>query len=296
MLLVELGFISSLSVQEQKKSKETFIFWEILYGIMGLFGKKKEQVDERISEKSEEFVLKEALETEVENLQKEFRTKQEEMDNITKKLQNVKEEYDIATSNLMSLKKESNKKKMELDTIYLEYRDIKSKISNADERFNKNKKSIEELDKIESNLRKMKQEFEKITEEHEEIKEKNAEEQYFLQEIRTQKIQAQKELEESNLRLYNAKQEIKNLQQSNLNEISVFTSKEKEFIEGEITGKRETKGIIKAASVVVGSLKSKLSMAEKEIETVQTLLEKERNEHTKTKNELEKLKGKLDLN
>ena len=68
---------------------------------MGLFGKKKEQVDEIVSKKSEEHVLKEALETEVENLQKEFRTKQEEIENITEKLHRVKEEYDIATSNLM---------------------------------------------------------------------------------------------------------------------------------------------------------------------------------------------------
>ena len=78
---------------------------------MGLFGKKKEQADETASEKSEELILKEALETEVENLQKEFRIKQEEVENITKKLQSVKEEYDVATSNLMSVKKESNQEK-----------------------------------------------------------------------------------------------------------------------------------------------------------------------------------------
>ncbi|GBL41812.1 hypothetical protein EMGBD3_11800 [Nitrosarchaeum sp.] len=37
-------------------------------------------------------------------------------------------------------------------------------------------------------------------------------------------------------------------------------------------------------------------MAEKEIETVQILLEKERGAHIQTKNELEKLKGKSDSN
>ena len=288
--MAELGFISSLFVQEQKKSKETFIFWEILYGIMGLFGKKKEQVDEIVSEKSEERVLKEALETEVENLQKEFRKKQEEIENITEKLHRVKEEYDIATSNLMSVKKESNQKKMELDTIYLEYKNVKLKISNADERLNKNKKSYDELDKVESNLTKMKQELEKITKEYDEIKEKIAEEQSSLHKIQIQQSQTQKELEEITSRLYNAK----NLQ-DNLNETSVFTFKEREFID-ETRDKRETKSIIEAASVVVGSLKSKLSMAEKELETVQTLLEKERNEHIQTKNELERLKGKLDSN
>src|SRR3989338_5580963 len=121
---------------------------------MGLFGKKKEQTEERVYEKSEELVLKEALETEVEKLQKEFRIKQEEIESITKKLQSVKEEYDVATSNLMSVKKESNQKKMELDTIYLEYKDIKSKITNADQIFNKNKKSIEEIETVQTLLEK----------------------------------------------------------------------------------------------------------------------------------------------
>ena len=135
----------------------------------------------------------------------------------------------------------------------------------------------------------MKYDLEKITKEYDEIKEKITEEQSSLHKIQTQQIQAQKELDGITSRLYNAK----SLQDNN--ETSVFTFKEKEFAD-ETRDKRETKGIIEAASVVVGSLKSKLSMAEKEIETVQTLLEKERNEHTKTKNELEKLKGKLDLN
>ena len=256
---------------------------------MGLFGKKKEQADEKRTEKSEEVVLKEALETEVENLQKEFRAKQEEIENITERLHKVKEEYDIATSNLMAVKKESNQKKMELDTIYLEYKNIKSKISSADEKLNKNKKSYDELDKVESNLTKMRHDLEKITKEYDEIKEKIIEEQSTLHKIQTQQIQAQKELEAITSRLYNAK----NLQDNN--ETSVFALKEREFID-ETRDKRETKGIIEAASVVVGSLKSKLSMAEKELETVQTLLEKERNEHIQTKNELERLKRKSDSN
>lgn len=253
---------------------------------MGLFGKKKEQADEIVSEKSEEYILKEALETEVENLQKEFRAKQEEIENIREKLHTVKEEYDIATSNLMSVKKESNQKKMELDTIYLEYKNVKSKISNANEKLSKNKKSYDELDKVESNLTKMKQELEKITKEYDEIKEKIVEEQSSLHKIQTQQSQAQKELEGITVRLYNAK----SLQDNN--EISDFTFKEKES--DKPRDKRETKGIIEAASVVVGSLKSKLSMAEKELEAVRTLLEKERNEHIQTRNELERLKRKSD--
>ena len=48
--------------------------------------------------------------------------------------------------------------------------------------------------------------------------------------------------------------------------------------------------MIEAASVVVGSLKSKLSTTQKELESIQLQLEKEIEEHKKTRNELEKLK------
>ena len=49
-----------------------------------------------------------------------------------------------------------------------------------------------------------------------------------------------------------------------------FQVKKKISLEQQIGGKQETKGIIEAASVVTASLKSKLSMAEKELEASST--------------------------
>ena len=60
--------------------------------MMGLFGNKKESMEEIAIEKSEEIILKEELETEVEKLQNEFRAKTEEVKEHEKKLQAVKEE------------------------------------------------------------------------------------------------------------------------------------------------------------------------------------------------------------
>lgn len=261
---------------------------------MGLFGKKREQDDEKSYKKSGEHSLRESIE--IENIQKEVTLKQEEIESITKKLQNVREEYSIATSNLMSVKKENNQKKMELDMTYLEYKGIKTKIKDADEKFNKNEKSIDELDKIELNLKKIKVEIENAIKELDEINKNIIESKSSLHEIDTQKIMAEKELEKINLKLYNNKQVEKNLDQSNPSEASGFTPEKKKIVEDEITTKRETQGIIEAASVVVGSLKLKLSMVEKETHAVQALLEKERNEHSQTRKELEKLKEKLNSN
>ena len=70
---------------------------------MGLFGKKK--VEETIDKKSEEYVLKEELESEVEKLQKEFREKEGEIANFTEKINSVKIEYDTTVTNLMLVKK-----------------------------------------------------------------------------------------------------------------------------------------------------------------------------------------------
>ena len=51
-------------------------------------------------------------------------------------------------------------------------------------------------------------------------------------------------------------------------------------------------GIIKAAGIVVRSLKTKLSLAQKELETLQAVLKKEREAHARTKAKLKKLVDK----
>ena len=121
---------------------------------MGLFGKKEDTV----SENSEEYVLKEELETEVESLQNEFRGKQDELNSIQEKIDSVKEEYETAVSNLMLVKKELNQKRMELDIVIREHKEIKEKIKNSEQI--KDSKSFEEFGKTEENLSKIKQELE----------------------------------------------------------------------------------------------------------------------------------------
>jgi chromosome segregation ATPase len=247
---------------------------------MGLFGKKKE------IEKNNESILKEELKSEVENLQNEFRTKQEEITKITEKIQKVKEEYDTTVSNLMSIKKEFNQKKMELDTVHREYREIRERIKNAQQI--KDTKSINEFNKTEKEFNRIKEELHKMTKEHNEIKEQIVKGQSSLQGIRKQQVEVGKELDEANSRLYNAKEELNKKDQ--FQDTSILTPKEKKEIKGENVSEKTNAGIIEAASVVVGSLKSKLTMTQKELEEIQGLLEEEREAHTKTRQELMKIK------
>jgi len=250
---------------------------------MGLFGKKKE---ETISEKSEEYVLKEDLEAEVETIQNEFRTKQEELDEITHKIKTVKSEYDMTVSSLMRVKRELNQKKMELDLVLREHKEISDKIKNSEKI--KDSKSISRFDKTEGNLSKIKEDLENVTKEYNDVKEQVAQEQSSLHNIKKQQIEYEKELDEARSRLYNAKEEL--AKKDNFQDTGVLTPKEKEFIQGENSNQKSAAGVIEAASVVVGSLKSKLNMAQKELEAVQLLLEEEREDHEKTKKELGKLK------
>jgi chromosome segregation ATPase len=251
---------------------------------MGLFGKKK--VEETISKKSEEYLLKEELETEVENIENEFKIKQEELDGIIQKIQTVKSEYNMIVSNLMSVKKELNQKKMELDISDLEYKKMQEKIKNSEQI--KDSRSINEFNKTEENLSIIKQKIGKITEEYNQIKKQVSQEQSSLHNIRTQQIEYQKELDEARSRLYNAKEELE--KKDKFQDTSILTSKERKFIQGETPNPKTSAGIIEAASAVVGSLKSKLNMTQKELEAIQLLLEREREEHEKTKQKLEKLK------
>ncbi|ABX12473.1 hypothetical protein Nmar_0577 [Nitrosopumilus maritimus SCM1] len=247
---------------------------------MGLFGKKEDAV----SENNEESVLKKELETEVESLQNEFRRKQDELNDIQQKIDSVKEEYETAVSNLMLVKKELNQKKMELDIVLREYKETKEKIIESEKI--KNSESFEEFTKTEENLSKVKQELEEITKEYEKTKESVASEQSMLSQIRKQQVEAEKELDEANSRLYNAKEELN--KKDEFQDTNILTPKEREFIQGD---NKSSAGVIEAASAVVGSLKSKLNNAHKELEAIQLLLEKEREEHEETKKELDKLKS-----
>ena len=250
---------------------------------MGFFGKKKEVK----IEENEELVLKEKLETQVESLQNEFRIKQEGIVKIEEKIQTVKEEYDTIVSNLMLIKKEFNQKKMELDVVQREYREIREKIKNSEQI--KDTKSINEFNKTEKEFKKIKEELDKMIKEHNQIKEQIMKGQSSLYGIRKQQVEVGKELDEANSRLYNAKEELDKKDQ--FQDTSILTSKEKKDIKGENSSEKTNAGIIEAASVVVGSLKSKLTITQKELEEIQGLLEEEREAHKKTRQELMKIKS-----
>ena len=251
---------------------------------MGFFSKKKEEEDK----KDEESILKVELETEVEQLQREFRIKQEEITKITEKIETVKSEYDTTVSNLMSIKKEFNQKKMELDIVQREYRETREKIKNSQQI--KDTKSINEFNKTEKEFKKIKEELDKMTKEHEKIKNEITNGQTSLHGIRKQQVEVGKELDEANSRLYNAKEELN--KKEKFQDTSVLTPKEKKDMKVESQTSKNSAGVIEAASIVVGSLKSKLTTAQKELEQIQGLLEEEREAHKKTRQELMKIKSK----
>jgi len=250
---------------------------------MGFFSKKKEIKNDD----EDESILKEELETEVEKLQTEFRTKQEEIVKVSEKIQTVKEEYDTTVSNLMSVKKEFNQKKMELDIVQREYREIREKIKNAQQI--KDTKSINEFNKTEKEYKKIKDELEQMMKEQKQIKEEIAKGQSTIHGLRKQQVEVGKELDEANSRLYNAKEELD--KKDKFQDTSVLTSKEKKEIKNNSPAEKANAGVIEAASIVVGSLKSKLNTAHKELEQIQGVLEEEREAHKKTRQELMKIKS-----
>ncbi|MCG3779235.1 MAG: DNA repair protein [Candidatus Nitrosopumilus limneticus] len=249
---------------------------------MGFFTKKKIIVEE-----PNESTLKEESETEVETLQNEFKVKQEEITKITEKIQTVKEEYDTTVSNLMLIKKEFNQKKMELDVIQREYREIREKIKNSQQI--KDTKTINEFNKTETEFKKIKEELDKMKKEHSQIKEEIVKGESSLHGIRKQQVEVGKELDEANSRLYNAKQELDRKDQ--FQDTSILTPKEKKDIKGDNSNGKTNASVIEAASIVVGSLKSKLTKAENELEQMQKLLEEERESHRKTRQELIKIQS-----
>jgi len=251
---------------------------------MGFFSKKKVKVEE-----NNESMLKEGVDIEVENSQNEFRVKQEDITKITEKIEKVKEEYDTTVSNLMLIKKEFNQKKMELDIVQREHREIREKIKNSQQI--KDTKSINEFNKTETEFKKNKEELDKMKKEYNEIKEQIVKGQSSLHGIKKQQVEIGKELDEANSRLYNAKEELNKKDQ--FQDTSILTPKEEKDIKGENISEKTNAGIIEAASIVVGSLKSKLTITQKELEKMQEDLEEEREAHKKTRQELIKIKSSI---
>jgi len=251
-----------------------------------LFGRKEKIIKNETSIKSEEIILKEGLEDEIQELQKIFRAKQEEIKDNEEKLNSVKKEYDHTVSSLMELKKESNQKILELDVVKREYKDLRKKIEEEVEKLQKDKSIVNEIEKNELHLKNVKQELEKLSKMESEISKKISEGETALYKIKLQETKNQNKLEE-NIQLNN-----KSKASASRDNTFIFSDKEKEFIKDQIGPDQYTKGVIEAASVVTASLKSKLNIAYKELEAIQRLLEKERKAHSITKEILEKLQNK----
>lgn len=249
---------------------------------MGLFGKKRETADNN-TENDTLHSTREELEAQVDTLQSRLETKQDAVNEIMQKISLVKEEYAATVSGVMTVKKELNQKKMELDVVKREYRSIQERIKNSEQL-----KDVEvvKFNKTEENFSKIKKELDEMTKKRDEVKAEFEKSQSDIHTIRKQHIDAQSELDEANSRLYNAKEELEKKDQ--FQDTQILTTTEKELIKGD---DKNSAGIIEAASAVVGSLKSKLSMTQKELEAIQILLEKERREHEAVKEELEQLQA-----
>ena len=214
-----------------------------------------------------------------------------EMKDITKKIQTVKEEYDMLIISLMTVKKDLNEQRAEKDMLENKCNVLKLKVAESKETDKKDAASLEkkkrEVATIEDKIKQAELKYKEITE-------NIAKEQHMLSIIIKQQTQVKKELDEAESRLYNANEELN--RKERFEDTSILTPQEKGIIQDTVTdvgpdkkghNVRSYASVIEAASTVVGSLKSKLTKTQKELETVQTLLEKERDEHAKTRQTLD---------
>ena len=238
---------------------------------MGLFGRIRDSGD------ADDGILKETLEEEIVRLQRTITERQSELDTITNNLNVVREEYDDIVANLMVVKKEANQKKAELEETRREYDDIKSKMPGSQ----KSAKSAASDDKTNTELARTKQELKKATDECQAMQARVVREKKLLSRLESRKAQAQKELDNANIRMRNVRQDLSKSQSA-----SPTSSSGKPLRLDE--GNAASNSVIEAASVVVSSLRSRLKDAQDELSAVKQALEKEKNEHRKTREDLKK--------
>ena len=258
---------------------------------MGLFDKIQKRSDKFVSQKSDEYILKEKLEAEVANLQEQFRAKQSELESISEKLDAVSKEYDAAVANLMSVKKELKEKNAEMDAVRRKYRELDSVSGTGGtaESSAQRGRDKAELAKIREDLAKAAQEYTKVKdmtsrdqEKLDSIKTQQGQAKKELDSIKTQQGQAKKELDKTNSILFGKKQELARSRDSTISKAGQLSQ----------TGSSGSDGIIEAASAVVASIKSKLNTSEKELKETRQMLKREKEDHDKTRKELQNLKSK----
>lgn len=250
---------------------------------MGLF--------DRISKKdtyakgSDEYILKEELEAEVEQLQGRLRDGHAELEGVLGKLEKVRAEYDEIVTNLMLVKKETNQKKMELDTLQKKFKTVRTDRPEGPVHAG----GLADVSGAQAALSRTQQDLRQAASQLAKVRSESAREQEQLHSVRSQRIQVQKEMEAATARLYNARQDLSRIQHGRAADgtLDALSHDEKLLVS---SGMSRSGGIIEAASAVVGSLKSKLSLAEEELEKTRQLLEKERQNHTETRNALDRLK------
>ena len=202
-------------------------------------------------------------------------------DKTTHKIQNIQEEYDTAVTNLMEVKKELNQKKIELNIINKEHKEILIRVKNS-KQF-KYSRPNDEFGKTIDNVLKIKEELKELEKKQQNINEQITKEQSNLQLIKNQQGVFKKESDKPNSVSYNVTKELP--KKDNLQNTNIVTTNEKEF------NQKNSSGVIEAASIVVSTIKTKLNTTQKELETVQSLLKKEIEEHEKDSQELSKLKA-----
>ena len=231
---------------------------------MDLFSKKHPK-DADNEEELEQLAI-----TKLDKLGQEIREKEIELGKVHASIRSVKDEYDAIVSNLMAVKKELNQKKTDLKVIKNEHTNMITKIKDS-QRLESDER--DEFVKTTGRLKEIKEEIESITKLRDKNNAELEREEAALRLVIKQRITANEELEEINAKLHSAKEDIdkQGLSQNNIqDDISDIQNQTKS-------------GIIEAASIVASSLKAKLYAKQRELEAVQLLLEKEREEHERDK-------------
>lgn len=221
-------------------------------------------------------------------LRDEYRREQEELNDIRQKVEMVKDEYGSTVSSLMGVKRELAQRRMELDSATRE-------IAKAAERARRTAgitgpRAVGEFNRTAEKLQEMRRELKKSEAAHAALKKQMDEDRSVMRNMRRQSEEYRSEIEEAESRLYDVKEEL--AKASSARGAGALSGAERESIEG---AGRDHARVVEAASAVAGALKSRLAMAQKELETVQNLLEEERARHAEARRELEQLKSQSGL-
>ena len=245
---------------------------------MILFSRKKSGGDEQKQDTENESIQQAARE--FDEILRNIEAKKSEFTEVEGKLESVAREYSTTVSELMSVRKDANEERNNVASLQRQQKIMRTKIDDLQSQIEKKAEAASKVQSAQRRLERLERDMQECKKRYETMRQKADAEEQRQKTANLKRIQSEAYHQDLLRRIDLAKAGSSN---DNTKKDGAGGG---DALAATGTADTDAKNVVEAASVVVASMKSKMILAQKELETVKRLLKEERMQHQKTQERL----------